>query len=111
MHRTLQRAVFLAVTVGVVLAMAAPAFAVYPPYTPDSDSQYLASAGSDTTFFVMREEPSTVQSPLTTQILTARIDPVVSPNATISMFESKEDKVTVLWVDGLQSLPSEYATK
>jgi hypothetical protein len=27
------------------------------------------------------------------------------------MFESKEDKVTVLWVEGLQSLPSEYATK
>ena len=63
------------------------------------------------TFFVMREEPSTVQSPLTTQILSARIDPVVSPNATISMFESKEEKATVLWVDGLQSLPSEYAAK
>ena len=42
------------------------------------------------TFFVLREK---------------------SPNATISMFESKEDRVTVLWVDGLQSLPVEYATK
>ena len=60
------------------------------------------------TFFVMREEPSTGQSPLTTQILSARIS---SPDATISMFESKEDKATVLWIDGLQSLPSEYATK
>jgi hypothetical protein len=43
--------------------------------------------------------------------LTARVDPVVSPNATITMFESKEDKVTVLWVEGLQSLPSEFASK
>ncbi len=59
----------------------------------------------------MREKPSTGQSPLTTQILSARVDPVVSPNATISMFESKEDKATVLWIDGLQSLPSEYAAK
>ena len=62
------------------------------------------------TFFVMREEPSTMQSSLTTQILSTRIDPVLSPNATISMFESKEDKATVLWIDGLQSLPSEYAS-
>ena len=63
------------------------------------------------TFFVMREEPSGGQSTYLTQIINARVDPAVSPNATISMFESKEDKVTVLWVDGLQSLPSEYATK
>ena len=63
------------------------------------------------TFFVMREEPSGGQSTYLTQIINARVDPAVSPNATISMFESKEDKVTVLWVDGLQSLPSEYAAK
>ena len=63
------------------------------------------------TFFVMREKSPTDQSQYLTQILNARVDPAVSPNATISMFESKEDKVTVLWVDGLQSLPSEYATK
>jgi hypothetical protein len=62
------------------------------------------------TFFVMREK-SPNQSQYLTQILNARVDPAVSPNATISMFESKEDKVTVLWVEGLQSLPSEYATK
>jgi hypothetical protein len=63
------------------------------------------------TFFVMREQPAADQSQYLSQILNARVDPAVSPNATISMFESKEDKVTVLWVDGLQSLPSEYASK
>ncbi|PYK70198.1 MAG: hypothetical protein DME44_12190 [Verrucomicrobia bacterium] len=46
-----------------------------------------------------------------TQILESRVDPTVSPNATISMFEKKDDHVTVLWVDGLQSLPPEYAAK
>jgi hypothetical protein len=63
------------------------------------------------TFFVMREKGPADQSQYLSQILNARVDPAVSPNATISMFETKEDKVTVLWVDGLQSLPSEYATK
>jgi anti-sigma factor RsiW len=63
------------------------------------------------TFFVMREQPAADQSQYLSQILNARVDPAVSPNATISMFESKDDKVTVLWVDGLQSLPSEYASK
>jgi hypothetical protein len=27
------------------------------------------------------------------------------------MFETKKDKVTVLWVEGLQSLPADYAAK
>jgi hypothetical protein len=27
------------------------------------------------------------------------------------MFESKDNNVTVLWTEGLQSLPAEYATK
>jgi anti-sigma factor RsiW len=62
-------------------------------------------------FFVMRERPAPEQSQYLSEILTARVDPVVSPNATISMFKSNEDKVTVLWVDGLQSLPSEYASQ
>jgi anti-sigma factor RsiW len=62
-------------------------------------------------FFVMREKPATEQSQYLSEILTARVDPAVSPNATISMFKSNEDKVTVLWVDGLQSLPSEYASQ
>jgi hypothetical protein len=63
------------------------------------------------TFFVMREKTPADQSQYLSQILNARVDPAVSPNATISMFESRENKVTVLWVDGLQSLPSEYASK
>jgi anti-sigma factor RsiW len=63
------------------------------------------------TLFVVREKPASDQSQYLSQILTARVDPVVSPNATITMFESKEDKVTVLWVEGLQSLPSEFASK
>ena len=63
------------------------------------------------TFFMMRDKGPTDQSQYLTQILNARVDPAVSPNATISMFETKEDKVTVLWVEGLQSLPSEYAQK
>ena len=63
------------------------------------------------TFFVLRDKGPTDQSQYLSQILNARVDPAVSPNATISMFEAKEDKVTVLWVDGLQSLPSEYAAK
>ncbi len=62
-------------------------------------------------FFVMRENPATDQSQYLSQILNARVDPVVSPNATITMFESKEDRVTVLWVEGLQALPSEFASK
>ena len=63
------------------------------------------------TFFVMRQTTPADQSQYLSQVLNARVDPAVSPDATISMFESKEDKVTVLWVDGLQSLPSEYAAK
>jgi hypothetical protein len=62
-------------------------------------------------FFVMREKGPTDQSEYLTQILNARVDPALGPNATISMFDSKEEKVTVLWTEGLQSLPSEYATK
>ena len=63
------------------------------------------------TFFIMREKAPTDQSQYLTQILNARVDPAVSPNATISMFETQENKVTVLWVEGLQSLPSEFAQK
>ena len=60
---------------------------------------------------VMRDKNPGEQSQYLTQILNARVDPVVSPNATISMFETKEDRVTVLWTEGLQSLPADYATK
>ena len=62
-------------------------------------------------FFVMREERAPDQSQYLTQILNARVDPGVNPNATVSIFQTKQDRVTVLWVDGLQSLPSDYAAK
>jgi anti-sigma factor RsiW len=61
--------------------------------------------------FVVREKNPGEQSQYLTQILNARVDPVVSPNATISIFETKDDRVTVLWVEGLQSLPADYAAK
>jgi len=61
--------------------------------------------------FVMRDKNPAEQSQYLSQILNARVDPVVSPNATISMFEAKEDRVTVLWTEGLQSLPADYAAK
>ena len=61
--------------------------------------------------FVMRDKNPAEQSQYLTQILNARVDPVVSPNATISMFETKEDRVTVLWTEGLQSLPADYAAR
>jgi len=60
---------------------------------------------------VIHNKPSSDQSEYLTQILNYRVDPAVSPNATITMFEKKDEHVTVLWVDGLQSLPPEYATK
>jgi hypothetical protein len=63
------------------------------------------------TFFVLREQPTPDQSQYLTQILNARVDPGVNPYATVSIFQTKEDRVTVLWVDGLKSLPSDYAAK
>ena len=64
------------------------------------------------TVYFMRDDNVGGQSAYLTQIINARVDPAVSPNATISMFETKdEQKVTVLWVDGLQTLPPEYAAK
>jgi anti-sigma factor RsiW len=63
------------------------------------------------TIFVIRDKNPAEESQYLTQILNARVDPVVSPNATISMFEVKQDRVTVLWTEGLQSLPSDYAAK
>lgn len=60
---------------------------------------------------VMREKRPSEQSQYLTQILNARVDPAVNPGATISIFETKEEKVTVLWTEGLQSLPADYAAK
>lgn len=63
------------------------------------------------TVFVMRQEGPAEESQYLTQILNARVDPVVSPNATVSIFEVKQDRATVLWTEGLQSLPADYAAK
>src|SRR4029450_4108610 len=63
------------------------------------------------TIFVIRDNNPAEESQYLTQILNARVDPVVSPNATVSMFEGKQDRVTGLWTEGLQSLPGEYAPK
>ena len=61
--------------------------------------------------FAVRDRNPAEQSQYLTQILNARVDPVVSPNASISMFEAKDGRVTVLWTEGLQSLPADYAAK
>jgi hypothetical protein len=63
------------------------------------------------TVAVMREKNAAEESQYLTQILNARVDPVVSPNASVSIFEVKQDRVTVLWTEGLQSLPADYAAK
>ena len=63
------------------------------------------------TVVVLREKTPSSQSQYLTEILSSQVDPTVSPNATISMFRPKDERVTVLWVDGLQSLPPEYAAK
>src|SRR5207248_3681084 len=61
--------------------------------------------------FVMRDKQPAEPSQYLTQIKEAKLDPLQGPNATISIFESKEDRVTVLWTEGLKSLPAEYASK
>ena len=61
--------------------------------------------------FLSQDQPGE-QSEYLTQILKSQVDPAGNPNATISIFESKTDnKVTVLWTEGLQSLPADYAAK
>jgi hypothetical protein len=63
------------------------------------------------TVLVMQEKQPAEESQYLTQILNARVDPIVSPNATVSIFEVKQDRVTVLWTEGLQTLPADYAAK
>src|SRR5437588_2511503 len=62
------------------------------------------------TVFVMRDKPNVGQSAYLTQITNAKIDPGVSPDATVSVFpfDDQKERVTVIWIDGLKSLPSEY---
>ncbi len=63
------------------------------------------------TVIVVRDRNPAEESQYLTQIVNARVDPVVSPNASVSMFEAKQDRVTILWTEGLQSLPADYAAK
>ncbi len=61
---------------------------------------------------IMRQHQPGQQSEYLTQILNSKVDPAANPNATISIFEIKnDDKVTVLWTEGLQTLPADYAAK
>src|SRR5205814_206115 len=65
-----------------------------------------------TTVVLMSQHQPGEQSEYLTRILNSRVDPAANPNATIYIFESKNDnKVTVLWTEGLQSLPADYAAK
>ncbi|HET9801581.1 MAG TPA: hypothetical protein VFP82_07825 [Chthoniobacterales bacterium] len=66
-----------------------------------------------TSIVFLSEEQPAEQSDYLTQILNTRVDSTVNPNATISIFESNktDNKVTVLWTEGLQSLPADYAAK
>ncbi len=43
--------------------------------------------------------------------LNARVDQQANPSAIISMFESKEDRAIVIWTEGLEPLPADYAAK
>ncbi|HJT81333.1 MAG TPA: hypothetical protein VJ719_09065 [Chthoniobacterales bacterium] len=61
--------------------------------------------------FVTQSGPEIEPSQYLTQIQNARLDQANGPDATITIFEAKEDRVTVLWTEGLKSLPAEYATK
>ncbi len=77
---------------------------------------FWAGATSLALFFicavvVMREKNPAEQSDSLTQVLRMQLDPATGPNATLTIFEAKEDRVTVLWTEGLQSLPADYAAK
>jgi anti-sigma factor RsiW len=62
--------------------------------------------------FVARDKQPAEPSQYLTQIMGAKLDPATGgPDATISIFEAPEDRVTVLWTEGLKSLPAEYAAK
>lgn len=57
------------------------------------------------------EEPDQPPSDYLTQITHTQVDPTANPYATTAVLEAKKDKVTVLWVEGLKSLPADYAAK
>ncbi|MBV9618905.1 MAG: hypothetical protein JO201_06795 [Verrucomicrobia bacterium] len=65
-----------------------------------------------TTVMLMNQHNPGEQSEYLTQILNSKVDPAANPNATVAIFETKShNNVTVLWTEGLQSLPADYAAK
>jgi hypothetical protein len=66
-----------------------------------------------TTVWLISQNQPGEQSEYLTQILNYRVDPMANPNASISLLQkgNDENKVTVLWTEGLQSLPADYAAK
>ncbi len=71
----------------------------------------VAAALTLTSLFLFREQPAADQSGYLSQILSARVDHDTNPDATVTIFQAKDEKATVLWVEGLESLPSEYAAR
>ncbi len=55
--------------------------------------------------WVMRDAEPLEPSSSLTQVLTKRLDPTAGPDATVTVFEAKEDRVTVLWTEGLEVSP------
>ena len=82
----------------------------YPPLALDRARRRSPSLPSAPFSSCAKDRPL-ISRNILTQILNARVDPNVSPYATVSIFQTKQDQVTVLWVDGLKSLPPEYAAK
>jgi hypothetical protein len=62
--------------------------------------------------FVMKDREEASEPSLSlSRVLNAQINPAAGPDASITMFDTKDEKVTVLWTEGLKSLPSDYAAK
>jgi len=56
--------------------------------------------------FVTPDKNSDHPAAYLTQTLNARVELVLRPNAPPSMYEAKEQRATLPWTDGLQSLPA-----
>ena len=93
--------------------------AARPRYTVDDSAALFGSGATSLALFAglrifrhARARSHRISRNISTQILNARVDPGVSPYATVSMFQTKEDKVTVLWVDGFnRCLPNTPPSK
>lgn len=61
--------------------------------------------------FLARDKAPAAPVKHLSQILNARVDLQANPGATVSMFKSKENRAIVLWTEGLEPLPADYAAK